>query len=75
MAETREFEPGEIAQAVSFIESLPGECTRIYVDVQDEYGEWACIYGDDRCHVATKLAAFTRGRPFRLRGTEHVRRM
>ena len=75
MTELREFGPDEIALAAAYIQSLPAECTRVYVDVKDGCGEWAAIYGDDRCHVAAKLAAFTQGRRFRVRGTEHVGRM
>jgi hypothetical protein len=71
----REFGSAEIGAAVAFIDSLPVECARVYVDVKDGHGVWASVYGDDRRHVAAKLADLTRGRRFRVRGTQRVRRM
>ena len=64
-----EFAPFDLEGAASFIEKLPRECSRVYVEVWED-SDWHFVYGDDRCYVVRLLALVTRGRRFRLRAVD-----
>jgi hypothetical protein len=64
--EPREFAPGEVHAAEAFIESLPGDVRRVYVEEWDGR-QWRFVFGDDREHVARGLSRLAAGLRFRIR--------
>jgi hypothetical protein len=67
-----EFAAEDLGGALDFIEQLPGDVRRIYVDVWDE-NRWIFVYGDDRRFVMCLLALVARERRFRLSGVDLTR--
>ena len=70
MPQGREFGADEIGAALAYIDGLPSNVRRVYMDVKDEHGEWCCVYADERAHAARTLRNMVQGRSFRLRGTD-----
>jgi hypothetical protein len=62
----REFTPEELAAARAFIDGLPPEVQRVYVDEWSDK-RWRFVFGDDRWHAADGLRRLGRGRRFRIR--------
>ena len=70
MPHGREFAASDLAAALAYIEALPEDIRRVYMDVRDERGAWRCVYADDRGHVSRLLKGMILGRDFRLRGVD-----
>jgi len=65
----REFAPFDLEGAETFIDELPPDVLRVYVEVWEDQ-VWQFVYGDERCYVLRLLALVTRGRPFRIRSVD-----
>jgi hypothetical protein len=70
MPQGKEFGASDLAAALAYIDNLPVDNRRVYIDVQDIYGNWHCVYADERTHVKRSLITMIQGRSFRLRGTD-----
>jgi hypothetical protein len=64
--EPREFTPGEMGAAQAFIEALPVDVRRVYVEEWDGR-QWRFVFGDDREHAARGLTRLAPGLRFRIR--------
>ena len=64
--EPREFAPGEMGAAEAFIEALPVDVRRVYVEEWDGR-QWRFVFGDDRDHAARGLSRLAAGLRFRIR--------
>ena len=64
--EPREFGAGEVRAAEAFINSLPGEVRRVYVEEWDGR-HWRFVFGDDREHAPRGLTRLASGLKFRIR--------
>jgi hypothetical protein len=70
MPQGREFAAGDLGAALAYIDGLPEDVRRVYMDVRDERGNWCCVYGDERSNAHRVLGKLIEGRSFRLRGTD-----
>lgn len=64
-----EFAAEDVAGATAFVEQLPRELSRVYVEVW-ERDRWRFVYGDDRRYVSRLLGLVIHERRFRLRGID-----
>lgn len=63
---SKDFAPGEVAEAKAYIVGLPEEVKRVYVEEWDGR-HWRFVFGDDREHVAKGLSRLKDGLRFRIR--------
>jgi hypothetical protein len=70
MPQGREFGAANLDAALAYIDGLPADVRRVYMDVKDENGCWCCVYGDERSNATRVLESMIQGRDFRLRGTD-----
>ena len=64
--EPQEFAPGEVQAAAAYIDALPDDVRRVYVEEWDGR-QWRFVFGDDREHAARGLSRLGNGRRFRIR--------
>jgi hypothetical protein len=69
--DVREFAPDDVGGALAFVDSLPADLNRVYVDVW-EATTWRFVYGDNRRYVARLLGLVVNERRFRVRGVDLV---
>jgi hypothetical protein len=67
--EPKEFEPTDLGGALAFIDALPPEARRVYVEVWED-SLWRFVYGDERAYVHRVLGVVVRDRRFRVRGVD-----
>jgi hypothetical protein len=70
MPESKQFGADDLGAALAYIDGLPTQIRRVYLDVKDERGDWCCVYADERAHFQRALGTLINGRSFRLRGSE-----
>jgi hypothetical protein len=67
MEGVREFAPGDIARAAAFMRELEGDYERVYIEEEDQPGEWRFVFGDQIRHARLRLARVRVGARFRVR--------